>query len=344
MSTERATLAAFVMLAGCNGTTSYLDATGTAGHEEAVLGQWLTATAVAVVVIISVAILAGIARHRGERNDPRLEDAASRKETGTQRREIHTGLSWIYIGIAATIVVLLVTFAGTMVTLDAASHPPREPSLVMDVTGHQWWWEIRYSDPSHPDLAFTTANEIHLPIGLPVRVRLHSADVIHSFWLPQIAGKTDVIPGQDNEMWVEAKQPGVTHGMCGEYCGLQHAMMAMSVTAESPASFNVWTQSRRAEARPPAGGDAQAGQVVFARSCGACHTVAGTNALGRVGPDLTHLASRPYIGAGALENSSVNLERWIRNAPAVKEGARMPAMSLDDAELRSVVAYLQTLR
>jgi len=354
MSTERraltthafawAALAACVALSGCNGTTSYLDATGTAGHEEAVLGRWLTATAAAVVVIITVAILAAIVRHRGEHNDPRLENDASRKEASTQRREIHTGLSWIYIGIALTVVVLLISFGGTMVTLNAASHPPRVPSLVMDVTGHQWWWEIRYSDPSHPDLAFTTANEIHLPIGVPVRVRLHSADVIHSFWLPQIAGKTDVIPGQTNEMWVEAKQPGVTHGMCGEYCGLQHAMMSMSVTAESASSFNTWAQGRRADARPPASADAQAGEVVFARSCGACHTVGGTNALGRVGPDLTHLASRPYIGAGALENSSINLARWIRNAPAVKEGARMPAIPLDDAELRSVVAYLQTLR
>jgi cytochrome c oxidase subunit 2 len=337
-------LAGIAALGACNGTTSYLDATGTAGREEAVLGQWLTAVAAAVVAIISIAILAAIARHRGERNDPRLEDSASRSASRTQRREIHTGLSWIYIGIAATIVVLLITFAGTMVTLNAASHPRREPSLVMDVTGHQWWWEIRYSDPSHPELAFTTANEVHLPIGVPVRVRLHSADVIHSFWLPQIAGKTDVIPGQTNEMWVEAKRPGVTHGMCGEYCGLQHALMAMDVTAEPPASFNTWAESRRAGASAPVSADAQAGRVVFARSCAACHSVSGTDALGRVGPDLTHIASRPFIGAGALHNTPANLQRWIQNAPAVKEGARMPAMPLDAAELRSVAAYLQTLR
>lgn len=330
-------------LGACNGTTSYLDATGTAGRKEAVLGQWLTAASVVVVVLVCVAILAGMARHRGERNDPRLEgtrDGGAR----TERREIRTGLSWIYVGIAATLVVLLISFAGTMVTLNAASHPPRAPSLIMDVVGHQWWWEIRYSDPAHPELAFTTANEVHLPVGLPVRVRLQSADVIHSFWIPQIAGKTDVIPGQTNEMWVEATRPATSLGMCGEYCGLQHARMALNVTAESPASFNRWAQSRRAEGVMPASNETKAGAVVFARSCGACHAVSGTNALGRVGPDLTHVASRPFIAAGALRNTSDNLLRWIRNAPALKEGVRMPPMPLDDAELRSVVAYLETLR
>jgi len=132
--------------------------------------------------------------------------------------------------------------------------------------------------------------------------------------------------------------------MCGEYCGLEHAMMSMSVTAESPERFNAWTQQRRSAAVAPATPDAAAGRVVFARSCGACHSVQGTDALGRVGPDLTHLASRPTIGAGALANTPANLARWIPNAPAVKEGARMPAVPLDAGELRAVVAYLATLR
>jgi len=176
-----------------------------------------------------------------------------------------------------------------------------------------------------------------------VRVRLHAADVIHSFWLPQIAGKTDLIPGQVNEMWVEARVPGTTRGMCGEYCGLQHANMALQVVAESPSAFSAWAASRRAEAAPVQG-DLVAGQTIFSRTCGACHAVAGTMALGRVGPDLTHFASRPFIGAGALENTAPNLERWIVDAPAVKEGARMPPIALDAAQRRSVVAYLQSLR
>jgi cytochrome c oxidase subunit 2 len=344
-----ARLAPLLALAACNGTTSYLDAQATSGHAVAVLGIWLTAISAAVVAIVCVAIVAGIWRHRGEHNAPHVEDAAPERDgrgagRETARREIRSGLGWIYVGLGATIVVLLLTFGGTMVTLDAASHPREVPSLTLDVTGHQWWWEVRYSDAHDPSLGFVTANEVHLPIGVPVRVRLHSADVIHSFWLPQIAGKMDVIPGQVNEMWLQADRAGTSRGSCAEYCGLGHAVMALPATAEAPAAFARWAAARRAEAVLAATPATRAGEIVFVRSCGACHAVAGTNALGRYGPDLTHLASRPTIGAGALANTPDNLARWIRNAPAVKEGSRMPALALDDADLRSVVAYLTTLR
>jgi cytochrome c oxidase subunit 2 len=323
-----------VLIAACNGTTSYLDATGNAGHREATLGVWLTVIAGAVVLFVCIALIVAVMRKRGDDSRNAVVD----------RNQIATGLNWIYIGTGATIVVLVAVFVGTMLTLTAAAHPPTTPSLTMDVTGHQWWWEITYSDASNPNLGFTTANEIHLPVGVPVRVRLHSADVIHSFWLPQIAGKTDVIPGQDNEMWLEAEEPGVSRGMCGEYCGLQHAAMALSVTAQSPAEFNSWAQQRRAAALPPSNAETQAGQTIFIRSCGACHAVGGTPALGRYGPELTHFASRPTIGAGAIDNTPTNLARWIHNAQGIKEGARMPALPLDSAETRAVIAYLETLR
>lgn len=355
-----ALLSAGTLVVACNGTSSYLDATGTAGRAEATLGTWLTIVAGAVVLIIALAIVAGMARHWGEHNEPWMDATQDRGDSGgtpdtrrseahderrtPQRREIRSGLNWIYIGLAVTFVVLVATFAGTMVTLDAATRPRGASSLTMDVIGHQWWWEIRYRDPNRPDLSFTTANEVHLPVGVPVRVRLRTADVIHSFWLPQIAGKTDLIPGQTNEMWVEARQAGTSRGMCGEYCGLQHATMALTVTAEPLAAFQQWARSRQAEAPAPATPEAQAGLAVFTRSCGACHTVAGTQALGRIGPELTHVASRPMIGAGALENTPQSLARWIRNAPLVKEGARMPAVPLDSAQLGAVIAYLETLR
>ena len=358
MSTERMRRAAasgcLVAASACNGTSSYLDATGATGHAEAVLGRWLTAIACVVVAFVCLAIVGGIARHRHEHNAPGV--AARGGERGAtpydgngdgqhgQRREIRSGLNWVYIGLAVTVVILLGTFVGTMATLDAASRTPAKPGLEIDVTGHQWWWELRYSDPTHPDLGFVTANEVHLPVGVPVRVRVRSADVIHSFWLPQIAGKMDAIPGQVNETWLEARKPGVSRGTCGEYCGLQHAVMALDVVAEPRDEFDAWARARRAEARAPTGADARAGAVVFARSCGACHAVAGTQTLGRVGPDLTHVASRAHIGAGLLENTPANLARWIANPPAAKEGARMPALPLDGAELRAVVAYLQTLR
>jgi|SRR5689334_795758 len=323
-----------VLIAACNGRSSYLDATGAAGHREANLGIWLTIVASAVVLFVCVALLLVVFRKRDQ----------TKRDSSVERYQIASGLNWIYIGTGTTIAILVAVFIATMVTLTAAAHPPKTPSLTMDVTGHQWWWEITYSDASNPNLGFTTANEVHLPVGIPVRVRLHSADVIHSFWLPQIAGKTDVIPGQVNEMWVQADKPGTSRGMCGEYCGLQHAEMALTVTAESPSQFNAWAQQRRAEAAPPATAEAQTGQTVFLRSCGACHAVAGTPALGRYAPELTHFASRPTIGAGALENNADNLARWIHNAPGIKEGARMPAIPLDAAETRAVVEYLQTLR
>jgi cytochrome c oxidase subunit 2 len=325
---------ALLLLAACNGTTSYMDATGAAGRREATLGWWLTGIASAVVLGVCVAIVLGIARRRAD-------DAA---DSLPARREISSGLAWIYVGTAITLVILLVTFTGTMVTLNAASRPRVTPSLTLDVTGHQWWWEIRYRDAANADLAFTTANEIHLPIGTPVRVRLQTADVIHSFWLPQIAGKMDLIPGQVNEMWVQAERPGVSRGMCGEYCGLQHAEMALVVTAESPQQFARWAAHARSPAVAPVTADAQVGRVVFVRSCGACHTVAGTEAMGHVGPELTHFATRATIGAGALANSPANLASWITAAPRVKEGARMPAIPLDAEQLRSVIAYLETLR
>src|SRR5690349_3649756 len=310
-----------VLIAACNGRSSYLDATGAAGHREANLGIWLTIVASAVVLFVCVALLLVVFRKRDQ----------TKRDSSVERYQIASGLNWIYIGTGTTIAILVAVFIATMVTLTAAAHPPKTPSLTMDVTGHQWWWEITYSDASNPNLGFTTANEVHLPVGIPVRVRLHAADVIHSFWLPQIAGKTDVVPGQENEMWVEARVPARTRGMCGEYCGLQHANMALDVVAESPSAFDAWAASRRAEAAPVSG-ELVAGQTIFSRTCGACHAVAGTMALGRVGPDLTHVASRPFIGAGVLANTAPNLERWIVDAPAVKEGARMPPIALDVAQ------------
>ena len=330
-----AALGAALLLAACNGTTSYMDATGTAGRREATLGWWLTAVSCVVVLFVIVAVLAGIARHR---NDPHRGD-----EGVMARRDVKSGLAWIYAGVAVSVVILAVSFGGTLAVLNAASRPRITPSLTIDVTGHQWWWEVTYSQADNPELGFTTANEVHLPVGEPVRVRLHSADVIHSFWLPQIAGKMDVVPGQVNETWLEARKAGDSRGMCGEYCGLQHAVMALDVTAESPEAFRQWADERRSGATVPTTRSASAGRVVFARSCGACHAVVGTSALGRVGPELTHIASRTTIGAGALTNTSQHLARWISNAPGVKEGARMPAIPLTDAELRDVVAYLETL-
>ncbi len=180
------------------------------------------------------------------------------------------------------------SFAGTLVTLAHASRPSAQSPLTLDITGHQWWWEVRYSDSLAGD-GFVTANEVHIPVGVPVRLRFHGADVIHSWWIPELAGKTDLIPGQVNTSWFEAREPGEYRGQCAEYCGLEHAKMGAIVFADPPAQFAQWAAQQRASATSPADSTAHVGSLVFERSCSACHAVRGTDAEGRVGPDLTHL-------------------------------------------------------
>ena len=421
-------LAAGGVACGTPDSPSYMRPAGPAAAAEATLGWWLTGISVAVVVLVTAALLVGVFRRRGEvgadgRERPWRERPSARRalavdssagptsggqaaaamhEPGSRadagRHGGDKGLSWIYWGTGATIVVLVAAFVGTAVTLRAASRPPAAPALTIDVTGHMWWWEAQYRD-SLPDHTFATANELHIPVGRPVRVRLRTADVIHSFWVPQLAGKTDVIPGQQNEMWLEASRPGRYRGQCAEYCGMEHAKMALYVTADPPAEYERWAAGQResAPARGPAaatraapgrarqpggeprpatapqptaagadvqafgppgptpspvvapsaaGGDslARAGQAVFLANCGACHAVRGSDALGRVGPDLTHVASRETIAGGVLPNTTGNLAGWVANAQGIKPGSRMPTLPLPPNDLLAIVHYLQTLR
>lgn len=317
---------------------------GSPGDAEARLGWWLTGTASAVVLIVSLILLAALFLNRRGTGPNQSESSSD----GSSESELERGLNWIYAGLAVTILVLIASFVGTMVTLAHASRLPSHPAVTLEVTGHQWWWEIRYGD-SLPSDAFVTANEIHIPVGRPVLLRVRSADVIHSFWIPELAGKVDLIPGQTNEMWVQARRPGQYHGQCAEYCGLQHATMGLSVVAEAPAQFAAWAAGQRQPARVATGSErggraAANGARVFARSCSGCHAVRGSEAVGRYGPDLTHVASRATIAAGVLPNTRGNLAGWIANAPAIKPGSRMPAMALPPADLLAVVGYLQRLR
>jgi cytochrome c oxidase subunit 2 len=189
-----------------------------------------------------------------------------------------------------------------------------------------------------------TANEIHVPAGRPVRLRLSSADVIHSFWVPQLMPKTDLIPGQVNETWLTANRPGIYRGQCAEYCGLQHALMAFLVVADGPAAFDRWVALQRAPAAEPAGTLATRGRQVLERtSCATCHTVRGTSARGTAGPDLTHLASRQQLGAGAVPNTPGHLGGWIANSQTIKPGNLMPPQPLTSEELQALIAYLETL-
>jgi cytochrome c oxidase subunit 2 len=253
-----------------------------------------------------------------------------------------SGLRWIYIGTGASTVVLFGLVVWTMFTLAAIASAPQRPAFTIEIRAHQWWWEARYIDGAS-DRTFTTANELHIPTGQPVQLRLIGDDVIHSFWIPALAGKTDVIPGQTNLAWIQANTPGTYRGQCTEYCGVQHAHMAESVTAESAADFASWWTHQLADPPTPTLTLTRQGEAIFLARCAACHTVRGTGAGGLLGPDLTHLMSRHTLGAGTVPNEPEFLSAWISNAQVVKPGCSMPTLDLPHADLVAVTAYVQTL-
>jgi cytochrome c oxidase subunit 2 len=287
----------------------------------------------AVIAIVTVLVVAGVAVRR-QRAAAAGQTLAVGGESG--------GLSWIWIGVALTLIALVASLVWTVEVMAAVGSPATKPAVTVEVTGHQWWWEARYLDPD-PSRTFVTANEIHIPVGRPVLVKLKGADVIHSFWIPALNGKTDTIPGRTNLTWMQADRPGTYRGQCTEYCGLQHAHMAAFVIADPPDVFEAW---RRAQTEPaaPAAGASAGGEGLFVDRCGACHTVRGTTAGGIAGPDLTHLMSRATLAAGTVPNTVSGLEGWIANPQALKPGARMPATDLSGAELGQLTAYLETLR
>lgn len=244
-------------------------------------------------------------------------------------------------GLVLPLAVLIPLYLATVVTSSALTRPAEPHSnLAVEVTGHMWWWEVTY-----PDHGVVTANEIHIPAGRPVLVRLRSDDVIHSFWVPRLHGKVDLNPGSWNELRIEADEPGVYRGQCAEYCGLQHARMAFLVVAESPEDFDRWIAARSRPAPDPATAPTERGLHVFMEAgCAACHAIAGTEASGREGPDLTHLASRRTLAAGQLPNTTGALGGWIVDPQATKPGALMPPSRLEPGDLQALLAYMGTLR
>ena len=288
---------------------------------------------VSILVCLIVAALLWLAMRRARAGD------AARIAVS----EVGDGLRWITIGLVLTSIPLAITLVWTVAALARVVGPPPGVALTLDVTGHQYWWEIAYDGTRSQD-RFVTANEIHIPVGVKVLVRLHGADVIHSFWVPALSGKTDAIPGQTNLAWLEADRPGIYRGQCTEYCGLQHAKMGFEVVAEPLAVFERWraAQAQSAAAAETAG--QQRGQAVFQTHCAACHTIRGTAANGGKGPDLTHLMSRRLIAAATLPNNPGALAGWIENPQASKPGVLMPDQHLSGQQLSDVGAYLAGLK
>lgn len=303
---------------------SALDGAGAEAHR--VAGLWWFMFTLAVVVYLFVATMVVLAVLRRRRAD------------GPESGEGRTGFIWLG-GVAMPVVILGVLAFLTVSTTVAL--PRDEPTtLTVDVVGRQWWWDVRY-----PGAGIRTANEIHLPVGRNVDLRLRSLDVAHSFWVPQLAGKLDLIPGQTNHLRVRARRTGTFIGECAEFCGIQHANMRFVVVVQTPADYQRWVELRRGRRTATAGDLVAEGAAAFQReTCAGCHTIRGTQADGDVGPDLTDVGARRWLAGKAFRNTPADLRRWIEDPSTFKPGALMPASHLSDAELDALVAYLESLR
>lgn len=243
-----------------------------------------------------------------------------------------------------TIVLLFIMLISSFYTSHVIGKMNYDQALTINVYGHQWWWEVQYPNDVPVNMV-ETANEIHVPVGVPVRIHGTSRDVIHSFWVPNVQGKRDLIPGYDTDLMLQVDQPGRWRGQCAEFCGLQHAHMSFYLVAESKEQFEQWLKHQAQAAAVPNNPQTLHGQQVFlTHSCVMCHTIGGMPAGSRVGPNLTHVASRSMIAAGTLPNSPGNLGGWILNAQALKPGCRMPPNQITGADLQDLLAYVETLK
>ncbi len=248
--------------------------------------------------------------------------------------------------VALTIVILFVLLTASFLAgRSIFSTPPNDAdALTIEITGHQWWWAIRYANKT-PNQIITTANEVHLPVNQLVHFKLNSTDVIHSFWVPNLHGKTDLIPGHPADTWIQPNMLGTFRGQCAEFCGYQHAHMAFAVVVETEDQFKAWYADQLQPAMTPVTETQKRGQQVFlSKPCIMCHRIQGTDAGGNVGPDLSHVAGRQTIAAGALSNTREHLAQWIVDAQQFKPGSRMPANPMSSEELNALLDYLESLK
>jgi cytochrome c oxidase subunit II len=323
---RRAGTAALAALAGCEGPASTLAPAGRAADQIAALFWWMTGGAAAIWLAFTVlAIYATYAGH------PRIDAQKAR------RLVVIGGAAFPTVVLAGLLTYGLATLPGVL-----AAAP--KGSLGIHVTGEQYWWRVRYAGPAGETIEL--ANELRLPVGEPVQLELDSPDVIHSFWIPSLGGKMDMIPGRTTRLRLEPTRTGTFRGLCAEYCGASHAFMAFTVVVMEKEAFTRWLAAQAAPAIPPAEPLAERGRTAFeANGCGACHAVRGTAADGRIGPDLTHVGSRETLAAGRLPNDAAALERWIAEPHRLKPGARMPQFGMLPAEDRRAIAvYLERLR
>jgi cytochrome c oxidase subunit 2 len=319
-----------VPLAACAGVQSPLNPAGPQASSIASVTWWFFGVCAAAYILTLAALFWAVARRRQPTDDA----------PETARR-----LGWVIGGAVAVTVVTLVILTVSSVVAGRGLNAPSAPgAITLEVIGHQWWWEFRYQDVSASEWV-SSPNELHLPVGVPIVVKATSRDVVHSFWVPNLHGKRDLIPGIVTHTWIQADTPGVYRGQCAEFCGHQHAHMAFLVVAEPMEDFQAWLQQQRRGAPEPGSDLQQRGRDVFMNGpCVLCHTIRGTPAGSRFGPDLTHVAGRQTIAAGTLPMTRGHLAGWIADSQSVKPGNRMPPNLVGGEDLQALVAYLETLR
>lgn len=320
---------ATMALAGCAGAQSPLAPAGDqAGALFALFGLMLLVCG-GMYLLVMLGLGWGMMRRR--------QDDKPEQHDGRLTRVLYLWGGLIVAGLTVLII-------GSFVADRSLASTQGQETLLVRVTGHQWWWRVEYRDPATGGWV-ETANELHLPVGRTARVLIGTADVIHSFWVPNLAGKQDLIPGRPNAVDLTPRRVGRYRGQCAEFCGPQHAHMAFDVMVDGAGEFDRWLAGQARPASPSVDAVAARGQQLLAGGpCGACHVVRGTEARGRAGPDLTHVASRQSIAAGTLPMTRGNLQGWIVQPQAIKPGTRMPAIGLSGADADAVAHYLATLR
>jgi cytochrome c oxidase subunit 2 len=334
---RRSSAAAWLLLTSsmltAHGTTpSTLAPASTPAHQIFDLSLFVVAITGGIFLVVGGLLAVVLYRFRARKDDPVGEPAQIYGSTTIE-------LAWTVIPVLIVVVLFLTTARIIFAIQDA---PKPKTALDVTVIGHQFWWEFRY-----PEYGVVTANELHIPVSSKAAaatfLKLTSADVNHSFWIPQLAGKTDLIANHVNTMWMDPQKPGLYLGQCAQFCGSQHAMMLLRIYVDTPDQFETWIKNQQHPA--PQDSVVEAGRTVFERqACMNCHTISGTAATGRFGPDLTHLMSRATLASGAMDNTAANLRRWIKAPDTFKRGALMPAMQLTDEQLDQVTAYLETLK
>ncbi len=325
------------MFLGCEGRQSALNpAAIQASHIES---QWWLMFWICLVAYVGVLICIGRATSRAEHESGPAAIPPILTQHNTPRLKLIVG-----IALVITIAALFVMLCASILTGNAIAKLTTRNPMTVEVIGHQWWWEIKY-DNTAPNLSVTTANEMHLPLGKEVLIKTSTRDVIHSFWVPNLTGKRDLIPGYENQVVIRPTREGIYRGQCAEFCGFQHAHMALDVVIEPPARFESWLAGQRADAVIATDPAVRHGQQIFeTHPCAMCHRIAGSEADATVGPDLTHLQSRMSLGAGTLSNNRGNLAGWILDPQAIKPGNQMPPNLLDPGDFNDLLAYLETLK